>query len=281
MKKTVSFAFILILATSVPTLSQQVLYGVNTVGDLFSIDESTGSATAVATLVDPCSGPGITEIEWDPVSGRGFAQSAGSSFCGFEIDIETGATIGGAVGTTGTWTGIEAVNGTWYATVIFDGGAGSPSELHTVDPFAGTWTFVGMTGINAPLSGLAYDQASGTMYGISGPTREFYTVNLTTGVATLVGPTSFAAGSLQFGSDGRLYAGGGHGDAGSIFSIDPLTGTSTFIGSTGSQTAISGLALFGLPVPNVLEIPTASTTGLAALVVLLLAIGLVLMRRAT
>ena len=48
----------------------------------------------------------------------------------------------------------------------------------------------------------------------------------------MVGLTSIRAGSLQFGKDGRLYAGGtkgfggpsGPGSPGQIFVIDPLTG---------------------------------------------------------
>ncbi len=50
------------------------------------------------------------------------------------------------------------------------------------------------------------------------------------------------AGSLQFGPDGNLYAGGTGPDAGNLFRINPATGASTLVGATGFD-RVSGLTL--------------------------------------
>jgi hypothetical protein len=83
------------------------------------------------------------------------------------------------------------------------------------------------------------------MYGVSGglSPSDLYTVDLATGRATKVGTTGVRLGSLEFGPDGNLYAGGNlRPDAGKLFRIDRDTGASTLVGETGFE-VISGLAL--------------------------------------
>ena len=92
------------------------------------------------------------------------------------------------------------------------------------------------------------------MYGITagvnvlGPSN-LVTINLSTGVATVVGNTGLRAGGLQFGPDGSLYA--GTADSGFLYRVDLQTGASTLIGSTGFD-SVTGLTLTDLtavPIP--------------------------------
>lgn len=138
-------------------------------------------------------------------------------------------------------TSLETVGGVWYGMVVSSGGSNSPSELRTLDPFAGTSTLIGLSGVDE-IEGLAYDGT--TMYAVEGGNADgdLYTVDLGTGAVTVVGNTGIRAGSLEFGPDGRLYAGGVGPDGGNLYTINTSTGASTLVGATGFG-AVSGLAL--------------------------------------
>jgi hypothetical protein len=221
------------------------LYGSSNTGEIFFVDVNTGVGALVGNLADEvCPNfSGATEIEYDNVSNRAFAQTPNGSFCGFEFDISNGATIGAAVPNGGSFTGLETIEGTWYGTVIFDGDGNNPSELRTLNPFTGTSTLIGATGVGA-IAGLAYDRREKVMYGIAGGPgpANLYTIDLATGVASVVGSTGIQAGSLQFADDSNLYAGGTGADAGNLFRIDPVSGGSTLLGATGFAT-VTGLTM--------------------------------------
>ncbi len=225
------------------------LYGSDRDGNLFIVDVSTGIGTFVgAPITDPANG--VTEIEYDNMGMTAFAQHPDGIFQGNFFDINTGLPTSGPILNGGAYTGLEYVDATLYGTVIFAGGGGSPSELHTLNPATGASVFIGLTGAGA-ISGIAYDDSTGVMYGIAGGPgpAAFYTINLTTGAASQVGTTGMQAGSLQFGPDGNLYAGGTGPDAGELHQIEPATGASTFVGITGFG-AVTGLTLFGSVTPT-------------------------------
>ena len=184
----------------------------------------------------------MTEIEFSNFSRRAFAQCGGASFSGFEIDPETGESLSPAIPNGSTFTGLEAIGPRWYGASITE--PVGPSTLYALDPFTGSSTPIGPTGVDRPLSGIAFDQPNGAVYAISAasPNSNLYTLDLTTGVAYLVGATGIVAGSLEFGPDGRLYAGGGGPDAGRLYVVDRLTGVATLVGETGFGT-LSGLML--------------------------------------
>src|SRR5262249_56402675 len=116
--------------------------------------------------------------------------------------------------------GLAVTGGTLYATGTPTAGGTAPSDLRVLNPVTGTSTLIGATGINGPVSGLAYNPATGILYGIKGgnvSTNNLVTLNLTTGAATTLFSTGFAASSLSFGPDGQLYAGS---NTGQLFSIN-------------------------------------------------------------
>ena len=225
------------------------LYGANTSGNLFTININTAASTLVGALPTAPS----TEIEFDPLTGRAFSQVGGFEFYGHEFDLSSGTGIGGQIPNAHTFTGLEWVGSTLYGTSI-DVQLG-PSSLRILDPWTGTSTVIGLTGVG-PISGLAYNAASGVMYGIEGGNGPYrlMTINLATGVATSIGDTGInKPGSLEYGPDGLLYTGDASGQ---LFRLNPATGASTLVGSTGFGT-ISGLAN-GCPAPT--PTPTATPT---------------------
>ena len=216
-----------------------VLYAASREGVLVTLDPATGQSSFVGYLPY-----GSTEIEYDGISGRAFSQLPDGNFLGIEFDPATGAAIGSLIDDGGSYTGLEWVGSQLYGTVIY--GPGGASELRILQPFTGgASTFVGTTG-RGPISGLAYDAATGLLYGIDGGNGEanLLTLNRATGAASVIGSTGFQAGSLEFGPDGALYGGGTGSSAGRLYRINRSTGASTLVGYTGLS-SVTGLMLGG------------------------------------
>ncbi len=223
-----------------------ILYGSDNNGNLFTVNIVTGVGTPVGvpgTLGASC----CTEIEFDPLTGQAHAQDRDGFFLITEFDINTGLLLGGPVLDSGSYTGLEYVGSVLYGTVIFAGGGGQPSDLHTLNPVTGASAFVGPTGLSNPIAGLAWDGV--TMYGIDGGPgpASLHTINLVTGLATPVGNTGLQFGSLEFGPDGQLYAGGTGTNLGNIYTINTATGAANFIGNYGLGGGVTSLALVPEP----------------------------------
>lgn len=227
----------------------QDLYGCDRSGQLFILDLSTGAGTWLCNL-PTFPDPGATEIEFDDFSHRAIVQSRDGILAHQEFDIFNCVAYGPAVGNGLAFNGLEFISGVLYGTAIpFQC---QPSELRILHPTTGVSVPVGPTQ-RGPISGLAYDGPSGVLYGITGCSQTFptelVTLNLTTGAATHVAYLGFSgAGSLEFGPDGQLYAGGDNNDGGHLYLIDPVVGTATLVGPTGFG-SVTGLALALYPLP--------------------------------
>ena len=230
-----------ILLQAAPASAQGVMYASTAYGEYLSIDLATGAGTLIGYLPSAFV-YGATEIEYDPISGRAFVQGRDGTFIGQEFNPLTGAAIGGQIYDGGSFNGLEFVGGTLYGTVIF-GQCGS-SQLRTLDPWSGSSTLIGATGLG-PISGLAYDAGTATMFGATGCSHgrsNLVRLDLSSGAATVVDTLGFEAGSLEFGPDGKLYAGGSFGGSGALFRVDPANGTVSLVGYTGFG-SITGLML--------------------------------------
>jgi Calx-beta domain/Subtilase family/Domain of unknown function (DUF4214) len=241
-----------------PGTASPGLYGGTRAAQLIKLDTNTGAGTLVGSL----PGLGSTEIEFNNTNHRAFTQFPDGLFQGQEFDISSGAALGGVISDAASFNGLEWVGSALYATTI--GTSHGPSELRTLDPSTGRSTVIGATGINDPIAGLAYNTTSGIMYGLTGgekgATSSLVTVNLTTGAATVVGSVGFNGGSLEFGSDGNLYA-GSTGGTGNLYRINPSTGASTLVGGTGF-TNITGLTLVNATSPTPTPTPTPTPPGI-------------------
>lgn len=231
------------------------LFGSDNLGNYFMVDEATGAATIITSDDSTYNFlGGATEIEINPSTGVGYAQNPNGVFMGNLFDGVTGASLSGSVPTIGSFVGLEYVGDDLLGTYHIN--AGGASTLAILDPTTGVQTDIGLTGIG-PINGLAYDASSGVLYGSTarnalGPTSWLVTIDLGTGAATPVGDMGVVVGSIEFGSNGMLYAGGGAQDQGNIFTIDPGTGASTLVGATGLGTVVTGLTL--LPAPSSLAL---------------------------
>jgi hypothetical protein len=114
--------------------------------------------------------------------------------------------------------------------------AGFTDDLYSFDTVTLTQTFIGDMGF-ADSWGFAFSP-TGILYGHNRATASLYTIDTTTGAATLVGATGIAAEDLTFDAAGTsLYATAG----GSLYSLNPLTGAAALVGSLGFS--LDGLTL--------------------------------------
>jgi len=215
-------------------------YGSDNAGNIFLFDPAI---PLVTFLGNTRTNIGSTEIECDDF-GICFLQGSDGIFRIAHVVLDVPAPSGFRVFDGGAFNGLEYVGTTLYGTSIVN--PCFPSILSTLNPFSGVSAIIGPTNTGRPMSGLAFDQANGIMYGVDGcgalGPSNLYTVDLTTGLATPIGNTKVTLGSLEFGPDGQLYAGGDRRNGGNLYQIDTATGAATFVIRSGFP-AVTGLTL--------------------------------------
>jgi outer membrane protein assembly factor BamB len=188
------------------------------------LDLTTGGYSQIATLNvfvnDLVLGPDGTLYALTATFGRNGILSYST------IDPETGAVTNIAPNTDELNSMAFDSDGTLYATSY----TGSASEaLYSVDPATGTPTFI--ADLSSPLSSEANqlrfigDTAYTTTYATP---SGLYSINLTTGVGTLIGNTGLLADNgLGANVGGQLVDDSQTATGGQIFLIDPETGNAT------------------------------------------------------
>lgn len=117
-------------------------------------------------------------------------------------------------------------------------------DLATINPMTGAGTLgptITGTGLSAtaPIASIAWDPVTGVLYGNSstgyGATADtLYSINPTTGVATLIGRLGFSdVYALGFGQNGTLYGIEDADEQGGLININLTTGAGTLVGDTG------------------------------------------------
>jgi cysteine-rich repeat protein len=222
---------------------EEFLFGSDNEGNIFMLDTEKQKVKNLGPL--PLE-DGSTEIECG-VGGFCFSQGRDGTF---EIDRVNFRPLDvlSSVSDGASFNGLEFVYGALYGTAITQPCV--DATLYLLDPLSGAKVEIGPVNTGRPMSGLAYDIKNNKMYGVDGCGSEgashLYTVDLATGQATAVGNTGKRLGSLEFGPDGKLYAGGDSADGGNIYSINPATGEATFVVSSGFGN-VTGLTLSVLP----------------------------------
>jgi hypothetical protein len=165
---------------------------------LWKLDPTTGAATLIGS-----TGFNLQEGDMtiDPVTGQMYvADGIGDQL--YTINKTTGATtLVGPFGSLGRdVSGLQFINGNLYALALREPG---PAELLLINKNTGAATDVGSTGVSfGIIAAMGRDPATNLVY-IGGPATDFgndnhlYTINLTTGATTLVGPISGILGSLS------------------------------------------------------------------------------------
>lgn len=241
---------------------------------LFVVNQATGAATEVGELAGHFATMGglAYDSSTDTLYGSDLLPFSNDPRL-VEIDPATAA-----VTPVGFFPGAATrVAGLAYDSLddVLYGSNQGDDTLVIVDRTDASLTVVGPLG--SSLSGLAFDPATDTLYGIDG--LSLWIVDQATAALTLVGPHAIAGAfslGLDFETDSaRLFATNVvfASNADALYEIDTATGLATTIGPTGGP-GLGGLASIPSPEepPSVLEIPTLGTVGLA-LLVLLLGIG--------
>jgi hypothetical protein len=118
------------------------------------------------------------------------------------------------------------ITGTMYGS-----GARGDAGLYVVDPVTGAGTFVGASGNG--MHSLVWSPDGTTLYGVD--QGQFGTINTATGVFSIIASApDFVHGMAYHPGTGILYALVGRGTE-SLYTLNPATGTFTFVGSTGQR----------------------------------------------
>ena len=219
-----------------------LLYGCNDAGQMFLITPNTGAASFAYNL--PTAGvSGATEITSTGTSGEAWVQGRDFTNGIQKFSVGTGLPLGGFVADGASFDGLEfAVFGRLYGTKA-SSSCGN-SDLATLDPATGTVTTIGPTG-GRQITGLAFDRRANALFGVSSwcPISRRLIFDITSGaVAPTPDTVTVTLGSLEYGPEGDLYAGGDFFDGGHLYRLNTLTGQAKLVGNPGFG-AITGLML--------------------------------------
>lgn len=146
-------------------------------------------------------------------------------------------------GTVGTWFDPTDLTDLYCAM-----GGNTASSLYRLATENYYPTEIGPTGL--ALTGLAFDPTDGTLFAVtsnnspSSTGRKLYTIDPTTGTATLKGSLGVSSGQpitdISFKADGTLYGFQGGGGARAIYTINKTTGAATLVGASGLTSSFGG-----------------------------------------
>ena len=170
------------------------IYGLSNAGRLYTLNSLTGLATFASTITGATLTGGSFGVDFNPTVDRlRITSSAGQNL---RVDVTTGvATVDGAIsGATTSVSGSAYTNNFAGATTttLYDISAATDTLYMQAPPNNGTLVAVGPLNVDTTgVSGFDISGATGIAYAslTSGDTGDsgFYTINLGTGAATLVG----------------------------------------------------------------------------------------------
>lgn len=250
-------AFLLCITLTYAQLTPGHIYGAaGSYGLTFSHDPIAGTGDYIAP--NGSFGP-VTELQFDPTGTFLYGGTGGGFSSLITIDPNTGIETLIGTHTYGALNGLEFVGDVLYGT-FFDGS--DTTWLVIVDPLTANLTPIGLSLTGGAITGLAYNEYKGIMYGMMHtfediPPSTLVTIDLVTGIITPVGLVTISndCRGLTFGPNGVLYTGTTDLDPsypGHLISLDPKTGMGTIVGPTVSI-VISGLAYpsaLGVPISN-------------------------------
>ena len=197
--------------------------------------------------------------------------TTGSSAGGelYSIDQSTGAAvpIGALVDSSSnayavTGLAFDNLTGVLYGSTSTNSPTGAKS-LVTIDPLTGAVTEIGSFGTSSTMADLTFDAATATLYGSGSLDGDLYSINLTTGVATVVGASGLSGikgAGLAISSGGDVF-GAPRGanqqlvmyskSDGSVVTVATLSGAPFPSGSIAAMTFGSGAhgaTLYGINV---------------------------------
>ena len=211
------------------------------------------------------------------------------------VSINEATGVGVSIGLSGfrRLNSLAADNSGTLFSAVDDGFFGDSDQLITVDPNTGAGTAgpgLNFGAIDPDVRGLAFRPSDNVLFASNkvtgGPAHELFTIDVNTGLGTLIGPTGLIQG-LDFSPGGTLFGwdtsvglvtintstgvrtdvnglpdgsfdiqtiafaldGTLFGAKGELFTIDPASGTTSLVGS-GGYSDVRGLEFAGAPVPE-------------------------------
>jgi WD40 repeat protein len=229
---------------------------------------STGDVTATATVTGH---EFLSAATISPTLGSVFSidgYNDGSSDRTFRINPATGA--GTVVGNTGfNWNfrllEFHPTTGVLYGATD---GTGPNGQLYTINPTTGAATFqTSITGTNGQVTALAIRSDGVGFVTDLGASTTLRQINLATGATTVVGTTgSQLFTDLAFAPDGKLY-GLTNGSGGTVWELNPSTGSATVLYGLGGGGQAVGLAVLVAPVPEPASVGLVCAAALGVVVV--------------
>jgi hypothetical protein len=256
------FALLAGLLVNVPSAHATPIYIESGGTTVYVVNSNTGAST----LIGPYGIPGNFVAQAFGPDGTLYAEynNPALGVLGHlaTVNVNTGAAtpFGSAAGVA-----LHAMefgpDGTLYAASF------ATNNLYRVNLSTGAATLIGPLGF-AFVMDLAWDPVNNTMYAIAsapgcgGASSGFYSINLATGSGSLISSISADNCLMALTSDswGRLFATGFM--TGALFQIDPVTGNTTSIGSTGVF-ATMGATTTPAPEPATIFLFGAGLAGVA------------------
>lgn len=212
-------------------VSAQLLVAGDAGGSTFVVDPTDARLHSIARL--PASIGVLSEFAYDFISNTLYATSSTQDQL-FRIDLTNNSVT--AVG-TGLNSGAQFFHGLTYDVVNSTLWAvpTSSNSLYSIDPATGLATLVGPTGVTRFVN-LAYALPSDTLYALATIPPSLHTIDRATGAATMVAqlPAGYHPTALTYDIASGLLFGAENG-LNEIFTIDPVTGTTTTIGNVNTN----------------------------------------------
>lgn len=236
-----------------------IVYGVSAgTGQLFSFNSAApGTLDSAVTLTGMANGEQISTI--DIVSGVLYGLGDESHL--YTINPSSGACslVGSGAFSpvlNGVDFGLTAGPGLFY--VSSDLGQNLSLSIAGIATASPNYTGVSLTS-------LAYDPVNAFLYGISASSHDLYSLNPSTGGATLIGSIGLNFTDLGFtiSSSGDAYVAGNLGNQTALFSVNLSSGALTTMGDIGLPGQLND-GLTGIAVAPI-TVPEPGIAGLAAL----------------
>lgn len=259
------------LSLGAATQASAALMGVDFGGNLYSISETTGAATAVGAS-------GFARLNSLALNNAGVLYTATDNANNapgddrlLTLNQSNGAGTAvatlnfGAVDPDVRSMAFRASDGALFAVNAGGGGSTFQNSLFRIDVSTGAGTLVAALG-NFGIQGLDFSPISGVLYGWSG---SLGLVSIDEGTGAVFDINGAVNGvllqSIAFDASGTLYGASEQ----ALYSINLASGEQTLIGNFGTTSTLRGLESIGGATPA----PTPSTLALAALAAGLVAVG--------
>jgi len=239
-----------LLTVSIGVNALPMGYGVDRLGDFYTIDLTTGVSTFIgASGIDS---PDTEIVEGLAMNGSGALYATTSLGKLYSVNSSSGAFS--PIGDTGRGN-IEGLDfrGSELLGIEFDnvfGGVIGPQNVFSINlGSAVTTDIVTLSRSDIELTSAMTVQDASTAFFVGVlnlGTSSLFSLDLGTGSASFIGNLTDFVGGLDFAADGTLY---GLGNAGSVVRIDPGTAATTPVESTGSQLWLA-FTTYSVPEPG-------------------------------